>query len=399
MTTTAEPRPRNPLLVGAAILAAIIAVGLVVWLLTRGDGGVDQPSPTPTVSASPTVAATPSPTATAAPATAWEWEVHTLPGGPARGAARIGDRWVALDGLAAWTSADAATWEPATVDDTPQEGPGTIFMGPVAALGDAYYSVGNWFSGTDAVHPVVWRSEEGTEWTQVPPSEPWGYLANDVASDGAQLAVAANEFSFGLGHVWTSPDGESWTERTSDGGPSTMNAIHGDAEGFVSAGYRLDEAGNSLPAIWHSADGESWTDAELPPTDGPVALLDVARSPGGRYVALGILGTQIDAGEFVIWYADDPSTWTDAGVLAGGRTPGLLLAVDSGVLSIIGGADGPSVRFSADGTTWEELPNFVQPDRLAFANAAATDGSSILIVGSTLEADANFAWIGRPIPE
>jgi hypothetical protein len=83
-----------------------------------------------------------------------------------------------------------------------------------------------------------------------------GYYANDVATDGTQLAVAGNEFAFGLGHVWTSTDGATWTEHTSNAGPSTMNAIHGDADGFVSVGDRLDEEGNSLPTIWHSADGE-----------------------------------------------------------------------------------------------------------------------------------------------
>lgn len=399
--TSTEPRSRNAIVIGVIILAALVAVGLVVWLLTRGgDDGVTQASSTPTASTSASEEATASPTTaeTPAPPTAWNWELHELPGGPIRGAARIGDRWVALDGLEAWTSTDAATWEPATVDD-PHPGEGTTQMGPVAELGGAWYSVGNWFSGGENVDPVVWRSEDGTAWTLVPQSDEWGYYANDVATDGTQLAVAGNEFQFGLGHVWTSTDGATWTERTSDGGPSTMNAIHGDADGFVSVGYRLDEAGNGLPAIWHSADGESWTDAELPPTDGAVSLLDVVRMPSGRYVALGVVGVQLDAGAYVIWYADDPSTWTDAAELTGGSLPGFLLAVDGGALAITGTLEGPAVRFSADGATWEEVPNFVQPDRLARATAAATDGSTVIILGGTDEADAHFVWLGTPITD
>jgi hypothetical protein len=86
-----------------------------------------------------------------------------------------------------------------------------------------------------------------------------------------------------------------------------MNAIHGDADGFVSVGYRLDQDGNSLPTIWHSADGESWTDATLPPTDDPVSLLDVVRLPGGRYVALGVVGVQIDAGALNCSFVSDRS--------------------------------------------------------------------------------------------
>jgi len=400
LTTTTESRSRNALVIGVTILAALVAVGLVVWLLTRGDDGVSQASPTPTASASASEEATASPTtAETAPPTAWNWGLHELPGGPIRGAARIGDQWVALDGLEAWTSTDAATWQPATVDDTPP-GDGTTFMGPVAALGDAYYSIGNWFGLGDAVQPVIWRSADGTEWTQVAPSDEWGWVfANDVATDGSQLAFAANEHDFGLGHVWTATDGSTWTERTSDGGPSTMNAIHGDADGFVSVGYRLDEDGNSLATIWHSADGESWTDATVPATEDPVSLLDVVRLPGGRYVALGVVGVQIDAGAYVIWYADDPSTWTEAAELAGGNLPGLLLATDSGVMAITGTLEGPAVRFSADGTTWEELPSFIRPDRLARATAAATDGSTVIILGGTDEADAHFVWLGTPITD
>jgi hypothetical protein len=324
--------------------------------------------------------------------------VHPLPGGPIRAGAHIGESWVALDNLQAWTSGDGADWTDATVDPGPDRG-GTTQMGPVTQMGDTWYSVGNWFSGNEQVFPFVWSTQDGSTWDEVVPSQPWGYLANDVANDGSQLAVAGNVAEFGLGHVWTSPDGSTWIEHDSDGGPSTMNAIHGDEDGFVSVGYRLDDAGNSLPTIWHSADGETWTDAELPATDQPVALIDVVRMPSGRYLALGVVGVQIDAGAFVIWYADDPATWTAGAELPGGALPGLLLAVDGGSLAITNALDGPSVRFSADGTTWEEVADFVQADRPARASAAATDGSTVVILGGTLEADANYAWVGTPLSE
>jgi hypothetical protein len=399
LTGTTESRWRNAVVIGVTILAAVAAIGLVVWLLMRPDDGVSQASPTARADASPSDP-TASPTAAETPPpTAWTWEVRELPGGPSLGAAHIDGLWVALDRLEAWTSTDAVTWEPATVEG-PHPGEGTTQMGPITELGGAFYSVGNWFGLGDSVQPVIWRSADGTEWTLVTPSEEWGWtFANDVATDGRQLALAGNEFEFGLGHVWTSTDGSTWTERTSDSGPATMNAIHGNADGFVSVGYRLDEDGNSLPAIWHSADGESWTDASLPPTDDPVSLLDVVHVPNGPYVALGVVGVQIDAGAYVIWYADDPSTWTDATELTGGSLPGLLLATDSGVLAITGTLEGPAVRFSTDGVTWEEVPNFIQPARLARATAAATDGETIIILGGTDEADAHFVWVGRPVTE
>jgi hypothetical protein len=68
-------------------------------------------------------------------------------------------------------------------------------------------------------------------------------------------------------------------------------------------------------------------------------------------------------------------------------------------VAITGTVEGPAVRFSTDGTTWEEVPNFIQPDQLARATAAATDGSTVIILGGTDEADAHFVWVGTPVTD
>ena len=395
MTDTAPPQNRRMSRGIGAVIVVAVALLVLAWLLTRQQSDGGTPSPTPSVAAS---ASGPleTPGESLGAAVTWEWELHELPGGPARGAARIGDNWVALDGLEAWTSTNGAAWETATVDDTPQEADGQIHLGPVAGLGATHYSVGLWFGPTDAVHPVVWSTADGTAWTQVPPSEPWGYLANDVASDGVQLVVAGAYFGLGDGGVWTSPDAATWTEHASDSGPATLHAVHGDTDGFVAVGFRADEQGIGMPVIWHSADGASWTDSTVPATDAQFTLLDVARLAAGRYVAMGIGGAEIDAGEFVAWYTDDPTAWTDAGVFAGGSVPGLLLVTDVGVLSITGAVSGPQVHFSGDGASWEVAGSLPLPNVVARASAAASDGSTVIILGSTAEADAHFVWLGHP---
>jgi hypothetical protein len=126
----------------------IVALALTVFLVACDEPVGVQPSPTPTASAAPSASpvATPSPPGetpdASPPAVGWAWEVHELPGGPARGAAWIDDRWVALDGLQAWTSTDGVTWDTAQVDGTPQEADGQMNLGPVAILGDSSYAVG-----------------------------------------------------------------------------------------------------------------------------------------------------------------------------------------------------------------------------------------------------------------
>lgn len=384
--------------------ASIVTLALAAFLVACDVPGGAVPSATPALTAAPSASPAgsptpPSETPTESPGVAgWAWEMHALPGGPVRGAAWINDRWAALDGLQAWTSLDGVAWQSASVDDTPQEADGQITLGPVAVLGDSSYAVGMWYGPLDAIHPVVWASEDGTTWSQVVPGAPWGYMAYDVASDGTRLAVAGTYFDFGDGRVWTSSDGATWTEHTSDGGPATLHAIHGDADGFVGLGFRLGARGEArLPAIWYSPDGDTWTDAAVPAAEGPLTFLDVARLPGGRYVALGIRGTETETGGIVTWFADDPLAWKAGGDLPGGLVPGHLLATGGGMLMITGALDGPTVRFSTDGVSWSEDASFPLPDVVTRVSAVATDGTNVILLGGTDEGDAHFVWVGRPL--
>jgi len=384
------------------LISAVTALMVAAPLTSCGEAPESPPLPTPTATVVPSPTATLSPTppeATTTPSTpamGWTWQLHALPGGPARGAASIGGRWVALAGLQAWTSADTAAWDAASVDGTPQEAEGQITLGPVAHLEDRSFAVGMWYGPDDAVHPVVWASTEGTSWTQVTPRAPWGYVASDVASDGSRLAVAGSYFDFGDGRVWTSPDGATWTEHTSDAGPATLNAIHGDADGFVAVGFRVEAGGARVPAVWYSPDGATWTDAAVPTAQGPLTLLDVARLPGGRYVALGVQATESDTGKIMTWYADDPLVWNAAAELPEGLVPGHLLAVGDGMLAVTGARNGPAIRFSRDGVSWTEETSLPVPDVVTRVSAVATDGMNVILLGGTLEGDSNFAWLGRP---
>ena len=393
---------RDDLRTPGVLIGAVTAFALVATLTSCGATPASPPQPTPTVTLAPSASPVPSasppeetPTASD-PAVSWTWELHSLPGGPARGAARIGDRWIALDGLQGWSSADAVAWEEVSVDGTPQETEGQINLGPVAQLGDTSYAIGMWYGPGDAVHPVVWASTNGESWTQVNPGEPWGFVAYDVASDGAQLAVAGTLYDYGDGRVWTSSDAATWTEHVSDGGPATMHAVHGDADGFVAVGFRLDTRGAGVPTIWYSRDGSAWRDALVPPAEGPLTLLDVARLPGGRYAALGIRGTETEIGEIVTWFADDPMAWSAAPDQPRGLVPGHLLSTHGGMLAITSGRSGPVVRISTDGVNWSEEAPLPLPDAVIRVSAVATDGTDVVLLGSTLEGDAHFAWLGHP---
>jgi len=394
-----RPQTRPSLIVFRLLVGVALVVGLASCGTPSGSSAEALPSPSNVLTPSPQPSdpqgsVGPSAAPSAQPVT-WQWSLGPLPGGPVRGAGRVGSLWVALDDLRAWTSPDGIAWDAAVVDDSPQEADGQLVLGRVAMLDGNAYSIGQWFGPGNALHPVVWRSVDGASWTQVPPASPWGYLANDVATDGTQLVVAGSYYGYGDGRVWTSTDARMWTERVSSGGAATLIAIHGDGDGFVAVGFRVAAGGDYVPTVWYSADGVSWADAAVPAIDTPVTLLDVARIPGGRYVALGIRGNEVDAGQFVAWYADDPSSWTDAGVIARGMLPGLLAAVDGGAFVITTGFDGPQITFSEDGVAWDSEPALELPEVLVHASAVASDSSDVVILGSTEEMDAHYVWLGR----
>jgi hypothetical protein len=112
-----------------------------------------------------------------------------------------------------------------------------------------------------------------------------------------------------------------------------------------------------------------------------------------------VVDVQIDAGAFVVWVADDLSTWTDGAELPGGSLPGTPARRRQRHAGHHRHARGSGCSVQRRWHHLEEVSNFVQPHRLARATAAATDGSTVIIVGGTDEADAQFVWLGTPIDE
>jgi hypothetical protein len=203
---------------------------------------------------------------------------------------------------AVWTSDNAAVWQPA-------DGAAGV-DGRVNALATHR---GSWFAvgervdaeGGGAAVGVVWRSDDGTDWTTV---------ADDLAvGDGTVSDVAVRDdtmvvVGFGVadGLMWTGPiDGPL---RPVDGSAFAQSAIQGVAAtdaGFVAVGRGL---GDLRPYVWRSVDGDRWTrtaldDDVFPPDD---AIHDLAAVDGG----LLAVGASPDGG--VVWTSDDGDTWTRA---------------------------------------------------------------------------------------
>jgi hypothetical protein len=226
--------------VGGAIVVAVV----VIAALTMRDNDADTASPgsaSPVPSASPvssdsvadspsTPAATPSPSATAEAAAA-------IPENWAESAvfAENGRRYVVGD-LVAWSGGLVAA--------------GTVYEGEARSV----------FGPPPQHAGRVWRSTDGTDWTDATPSDTFGdveLMHLFETSDGA-LVVIGQVYEGELdptSAAWETLDGETWTPIALTGMPEGVHVIQvaSGARGHVASSFVVAE-----PRPLYSADGRTW---------------------------------------------------------------------------------------------------------------------------------------------
>jgi len=139
-------------------------------------------------------------------------------------------------------------------------------VGSLAVFGDYLYAgTYNSFWGGE-----VWRSSDGTTWTQV---NTGGFAGDPNNQAVSSLAVFGNYLYAGTfnGHItaaaqlWRTPDGTTWTQVNADGFGDLDNvavdsiAVFGD---YLYAGTFNYSTGGE---VWRSSDGTTWTQVN---TDG-----------------------------------------------------------------------------------------------------------------------------------
>lgn len=169
-------------------------------------------------------------------------------------------------------------------------------------------------------------SPDGDTWSSAAFIDTGTIGCNGIAF-GAGVFVAVGLKDGGGGGIWTSPDGATWTERTS-GSASILNGID-----FVNSVFIA--TGNS-GVILTSTDGTTWTSR----TSGSASALYAAAYLGGTYAVCGASGT--------ILTSTNLSGWTS-------RTSGVSTTLRSIIANTLGflvvGASGVA-RISDDAITW-----------------------------------------------
>lgn len=338
---------------------------------------------------------------------------------------------------AVWVSADGAGWTRLPPDEAVFGGSGDQKMVAVVAGGPGLVAV-----GLDGPHAdsdgAVWTSVDGLTWERVQDTGaalggPGSQFLGGVAAGGPGLVAVGYQYVNGEfdGAVWTSPDGEQWSRVTDDGsvfgGPDAqiIYAVTGGGPGMVAVGLDgpLDDF---AAAVWTSSDGLTWARADLEEAYLGMnpRLFVVAAAPTGLLAAgeegpgVGWVGPNADL-DAAVWVSADGLTWTTVpdnpeafGGLHEGRDQVMrgLAAVAGGWVAV--GYDGPlvaqvegdadaAVWVSVDGITWERVfpaeAVFGGPDDRVMWGVAAFGPGAVAVGTDYSSGDGDAAvWVSPP---
>ncbi|CAN5914924.1 hypothetical protein BH23ACT10_BH23ACT10_05890 [soil metagenome] len=333
---------------------AAVAICCALLLAACGEAAPNaQPSSAPGAEPSAdTSTAGPSPAAslpasepghTAAPASGLDGATLYGVAGSDSGLVAVGS----ADGFAAaWTSTDAGTWQPATVE---QDGGPPQFRG-VAADPDGGLVA---FSGADDEASGVWTSDDGTAWAGIDASGIDGRINAVTFSDGRWLAVGdlidAEGFATS-GVLYSSADARSWKVETDEltGTELTVSDVVVSAVGTVVVGF--DAAGG---AVWLDPAGSS---EQITDGFGAATVQGVAATDDG----LVALGRSIAGLQPLAWMSADAGAWQraelDAEVFGPDDQIHDLTAAAGELIAVGASPAGGAVWTSTDGQTWQRAP-------------------------------------------
>jgi hypothetical protein len=234
--------------------------------------------------------------------------------------------------------------------------------------------------------------------------EGWTQLGAIPGAAGSLVESDLGWYAVGSGHssdLWTSLDGQDWTEVTDTGFTNSVYQIWDAGPGLIAGGTTAD-IDFGTPLMWTSINGTSWTQSPIfdPNQGGVVTGLLEWR---GQLLASGYVGPANPPDDYAaVWRSVDGSSWTEIPI--GGDSLALRPVGFGDGLVLVGMAGGPRVNgppltsrrgvvwTSADGVNWTE-----HADAPALALAQFSDvtvlGQRIVVVGSVLDVEASN---GRP---
>jgi hypothetical protein len=264
------------------------------------------------------------------------------------------------DGTRVWRTSDGTTWTAVS-----ELGFGSAYTNTNPVVIDMIVFKGQLYASTgwDEVGGQIWRSPDGTTWTQVE-GNGFGDATNGAIAAfgifGDTLYVATHSFTDAHGcEIWRSSTGDSlsWTNVVTNGNGSPNNYIATGLIEFSGYFYAGVENGADGAEIWRTSDGVTWARVI---TSG---FGDPDNTQTGGFAILGgylYIGTQNNTTGAQIWRSSDGTTWTQV-VGDGFGDPNnykieSLAAFDG---ALYAGTDnnvtGIEIWRSTDSVTWEQV--------------------------------------------
>jgi hypothetical protein len=201
------------------------------------------------------------------------------------------------------------------------------------------------------MNAFVWTSADGQTWTQVT-----AIVAPQVlvaASPTGLVAVAGDpSATVAVQTVWISSDGVQWRNAGPLSGLASVDSIAGTSAGLVATGHTLNGAGKfatSTFSVVFSTDGISWTPIQVEPG---IAWDDVGprvQSGNNHFFVMGGLSPRLTNSADFRFDALDVNSATERSGLVGASQTGK------------GG-----LWWSDDGRTWTSTGTWVYADRMVF---------------------------------
>lgn len=207
----------------------------------------------------------------------------------------------------------------------------------------------------------ILTSADGKSWT-VSAFFPLCAFTRVAAQEAMFVAVGSY---YGTGCIATSPDGRTWTERTSsiESNTTVLSGVIWTGSTFVAVGKTNRGESGISAVLLTSRDGMTWT-RQLGTSD---QLIDVARN-GSLFVAVGSHQHQ-----GVIFTSPDAKIWTESTTRVSAPLSSVLW---NGSLFVAVGLNG-ALFTSPDGMTWTRRRSHTTRDLLSIA----WNGSLFVVVG------------------
>jgi hypothetical protein len=277
-------------------------------------------------------------------------------------------------------------------------------LGQVGANGSDFVLLGLDGSGTACgaagVCGLVYTSPDGNTWTQKPDVTDSSGFSLPIIWDGIQYLTWSDDSTSFVQHAYTSPDGTTWSQ-----GPVAVISQGGGEHSVIAAGSGYVALGNGVLDIETSSDFATWSQAL--DASGPAVVFNDIEYLNGAYYSAGFnsSGSSSSGGLTVIMRSTDASTWSTVYSANTGSISGVgidALAYNAGTYVAVG--DAGRGLTSRDGVHWTAMaaPPVDQVNQLIYADGeflgVGGDCSSGNCIGKTETSTDGKTWTAHSLP-